>query len=76
MSPDRDELEEPSEPTAETAESPIGSAGFGTTPAEQHDGEDLSGRLARELPEDAPYPADGQQDRSAEEAAMHVQPGP
>lgn len=26
--------------------------GFGTTPAEQHDGESLDGRLAREEPED------------------------
>src|SRR4051812_17211653 len=37
-------------------DSPLGAEGFGTTPAEQHDGEPLSGRLAREQAEVNAYP--------------------
>ena len=35
-------------------DSPLGAAGWGTTAAEQHEGEPLSGRLARELPDTYP----------------------
>jgi hypothetical protein len=34
---------------------PLAVEGFGTTPAEMHDGESLTGRLAREVPEEDPY---------------------
>jgi hypothetical protein len=37
---------------------PLAVEDFGTTPSEVHDGESLSGRLAREVPEEQPYPAD------------------
>ena len=36
-------------------DTPMAVEDFGTTPAEQHDGQSLDGRLARELP-DVPYP--------------------
>src|SRR3954452_11888806 len=35
-------------------DSPMGVEGWGTTPAEQHEGEPLAGRLAREAPEAYP----------------------
>ena len=39
-------------------DSPLGVEGFGTTPAEQREGESLTGRLAREQREQDPYPAE------------------
>jgi hypothetical protein len=54
-------------------DSPLGAEGFGTTPAEQREGESLDGRLAREEADGAVH-AD-ESGRSAEESAMHVEPG-
>jgi hypothetical protein len=51
---------------------PLGAEDFGTTPAEQHDGESLDGRLAREEPESSVRPDES--GRPAEEAAMHLEP--
>jgi hypothetical protein len=48
------QLEQTTEPPHD---SPLGAEGFGTTPAEQHEGESLTGRLAREQPE-AVYPTE------------------
>jgi hypothetical protein len=52
---------------------PLGVEGFGTTPAEQREGESLDGRLAREEPTDAVHPDES--GRAAEESAMHLEPG-
>ncbi|MCU1594859.1 MAG: hypothetical protein JWO12_2251 [Frankiales bacterium] len=51
---------------------PLAVEGFGTTPAEQAEGESLAGRLAREVPEVTPYPSDLPDGKSPEEAAIHV----
>ena len=50
------QLEQTTEPPHD---SPLGAEGWGTTPEEQHQGEPLAGRLARELPE--AYPAERSQ---------------
>lgn len=42
---------------------PMAVEDYGTTPAEQHEGESLDGRLARERPNVDPYPTDEQQSR-------------
>jgi hypothetical protein len=52
-------------------DSPLGAEGFGTTPAEQREGESLDGRLAREQPEGMVQPDES--GRSAEESAMHLE---
>lgn len=51
-------------------EKPLGVTRYGTTAAEQHDGESLDQRLAEEVP-DADRGIDGGA-AGAEEAAMHV----
>ena len=59
-------------------EQPAASVDFGTTSVEQAEGESLDGRLARELPDDAPdvRPAeDAVGGRGAEAAAVHVTDG-
>ncbi len=42
-------------------DSPLAAEGFGTTPAEQREGEELAGRLAREQPEVAGPPDTSEQ---------------
>jgi hypothetical protein len=51
---------------------PVAVEDFGTTPAEQREGESLDGRLAREVPDGAaaPEPEGG----PAEQSAMHLEP--
>lgn len=53
---------------------PMAVEDFGTTPAEQAEGEPLAGRLPRERPETDPYPSDEPGGQTAEESAMHVIP--
>lgn len=59
-------------------ERPGASVDFGTTSVEQAEGESLDGRLAREIPDDAPgvRPAeDPAHGHGPEEAALHVTDG-
>jgi len=59
----------------EPGEGPAGAEKFGTTHAEEVEGEDLDHRLAQEEPDVVATDVGADAgDQSAEEAAMHVQP--